>query len=107
MAKNKSMSPKEYRKYLEQTPFEKLSTKDKKAKQQLNRTFGKFTRKNSPHKEPILTKKGRKKLSTMIKPDLKNAAETHGKEENLSLADVLEVAVKLYLEDENNEKITL
>jgi len=107
MAKKQSRNPEEYRKYLEQTPFEQLSTKDKKAKQQLDRVFGNFTKKNAPHKEPILTKKGRKKLSTMIKPDLKKAATAHGKEENLSLADVIEVAVKLYLEDVNNEKITL
>ncbi|MEM1120266.1 MAG: hypothetical protein AAGJ18_07435 [Bacteroidota bacterium] len=101
------MTPKEYRTYLEETPFEQLSTKDKKEKQQLDRLSVSLRKRNFPHKEPIVTGKGRKKLSTMIKADLKTAAETYGKAENLSLADVIEIAVRQYLEEVGNKKITL
>ena len=59
-----------------------------------------FLKNNEGNKNPKLTADGRKRISTMMKPELKTRIQTYGNTKGYSIADVIELAVLVYLEDE-------
>ena len=99
-AKPKFSNTHQYYQYLRNANDKDLSSAEKKDRKNLYKTLDTiFTRANAPNKYQILTADGRKRLSTMIKPELKQRAQAYGEKEGYSVADVIELALLVYLED--------
>ena len=89
-----------YYNYLRTTEYKDLSKAEKRDRQTLYRTLDKlFLKANAGHKYHILTADGRKRLSTMIKPELKKRVQSYAHEEGYSIADVIELALMEYLKE--------
>ena len=93
----------EYYNYLRNTDDNKLTKEQRKDKAKLYKTLDAlFLKANAPYKNPILTVDGRKRLSTMIKPELKRRVQAYGEQEGYSVADIIELALLDYLEQRNH-----
>jgi len=93
----------EYYNYLRNTDDKDLNKGERKDKAKLYKTLDSlFLKANSAYKNPVLTVDGRKRLSTMIKPELKMRVQTYGNKEGYSVADVIELALLEYLEERNH-----
>ena len=89
----------QYYQYLRNADDKDLSAAEKKDRKQLYKTLDSiFSRANAPNKYALLTADGRKRLSTMMKPELKQRAQAYGEKEGYSIADVLELALLDFLE---------
>jgi hypothetical protein len=92
----------EYYKYLRNTDDKDLTPAEKKDRKQLYKTLDiLFAKANAPNKYQLLTADGRKRLSTMITPELKQRVQAYGEKEGYSIADVIELALLEYLEERN------
>ncbi|MEM6359654.1 MAG: hypothetical protein AAF731_06160 [Bacteroidota bacterium] len=88
----------EYYQYLRNAEDKDLSLSEKRDRKQLYKTLDSiFSRANAPNKYALLTADGRKRLSTMMKPELKQRAQAYGEKEGYSIADVLEMALMDFL----------
>ena len=92
----------QYYNYLRDTNDADLTKEEKRDKKNLYKTLDKiFMRGNEPHKHHVLTADGRKRLSTMIKPELKLKVQTYAAQKGYSIADVIELALQEYLDGKN------